>query len=112
MPDATSLNRPLGSEEDASELGELVEDERASDTAGEVMRDMETEGLQAAIDGLPERHRYVLVRRYGLDDQKPATLAELSEELGISRERVRQLQRETERMLRNGEYGRVLGTAA
>ena len=112
MPDATSLNQPLGSDADASELGDLVEDERASDTAGEVMREMETEGLQAAIERLPERHRYVLVRRYGLDDQESATLAELSEELKVSRERVRQLQREAERMLRNGEYGRALGAAA
>jgi RNA polymerase primary sigma factor len=112
MSDASSLNRPLGSEEDGSELGELVEDERASDTVGEVMREMETEGLQAAIERLPERHRYVLVRRYGLDDQESATLAELSEELKVSRERVRQLQREAERMLRNGEYGRALGAAA
>src|ERR671932_667045 len=112
MPDATSLNRPLSSEEDASEIGELVEDERASDTAGEVMHEMESEGLQTAIEGLPDRHRYVLVRRYGLDDPKPATLAELSEELKISRERVRQLQREAERMLRNGEYGRAFGAAA
>ncbi len=112
MPDAGSLNRPLGSEEDGPELGELVEDERASDLAGEVMHEMETEGLQAAIEGLPERHRDVLVRRYGLDDQKPATLAELSEELKVSRERVRQLQREAERMLRNGEYGRAFGAAA
>ena len=112
MPDAGSLNRPLGSEEDGPELGELVEDERASDPVGEVMHEMETEGLQAAIEGLPERHRDVLVRRYGLDDQKPATLAELSEELKVSRERVRQLQREAERMLRNGESGRALGAAA
>src|SRR5215203_3453875 len=74
MPDAGSLNQPLSSEADSSELGELVEDERASDTAGEVMREMETQGLQAAIEGLPERHRHVLVRRYGLDDQKAATL--------------------------------------
>src|SRR5215217_4144688 len=112
MPDAGSLNRPLGSEEDGSELGELVEDERASDTAGEVMHEMETEGLQAAMEGLPERHRQVLVRRYGLDDQKPATLAQLSEELKVSRERVRQLQREAERMLRSGEYRRAFGAAA
>ena len=112
MPDATSLNRPLGTEGEASEVGELVEDERASDMAGEVMQEMETEGLQVAIEGLSERHRYVLVRRYGLDDQKPATLAELSEELKVSRERVRQLQREAERMLRGSEYGRALGTAA
>jgi RNA polymerase primary sigma factor len=113
MPDAGSLNRPMGPEEDGSELGELIEDERASDTTGEVMREIETEGLKAAIEGLPERSRHVLVRRYGLDEQKPATLAELSEELKVSRERVRQLQREAERMLRNGGgYGGALGAAA
>jgi RNA polymerase primary sigma factor len=112
MPDAGSLNQSLTSNDDSSEVGDFVEDEQASDTAGEVMREMETEGLQGAIEGLPERHRHVLVRRYGLDDQKPATLANLSEELEISRERVRQLQREAERMLRNGEYGQVFATAA
>ncbi|QIN78189.1 sigma-70 family RNA polymerase sigma factor [Rubrobacter marinus] len=112
MPDATSLNQPLGSDSDASEIGEFVEDERASDTAGEVMREMETEGLGAAIERLPERQRYVLVRRYGLDERDPATLAELSDELGVSRERVRQLQREAERMLKSGEYGHLLAGAA
>ncbi len=112
MPDAGSLNQSLTSDDDGSEVGDFVEDEQASDTAGEVMREMETQGLQGAIEVLPERHHRVLVRRYGLDDQKPATLADLSEELKISRERVRQLQREAERMLRNGEYGRALGTAA
>jgi RNA polymerase primary sigma factor len=41
IPDATtSLNGPLGPVEDASEIGEFVEDERASDTAGEVMGEM------------------------------------------------------------------------
>ena len=86
--------------------------EKASDTAGTVMREMETVHLQEAIEQLPERHWYVLVRRYGLDDRDPATLAELSDELKVSRERVRQLQREAEQMLKNGEYGSVLGNAA
>ena len=112
MPDATSLNQPMGNDADASEVGEFVEDERASDTAGEVMREMATVGLAAAIEKLPERSRHVLVRRYGLDEKDPATLAELSEELGVSRERVRQLQREAERMLKSGEYGRAIGAAA
>jgi RNA polymerase primary sigma factor len=105
MPDATSLDRPLSSDADGSELGELVEDERASDTIGAVMRGMETEWLREAMDTLSERHRHVLVRRYGLDDREPATLAELSEEMGVSRERVRQLQREAERMLARGNLG-------
>jgi RNA polymerase primary sigma factor len=112
MPDAGSLNQPLSSDGDASELGEFVEDERASDTPGEVMREIETAGLKEAIDRLPERHRRVLVARYGLGDTDSATLAQLSDELGISRERVRQLQREAERMLRTGEYGQVLNGAA
>ena len=111
MPDATSLNQPISSDETSSQLGDFVEDERASDTAGEVMREMETDHLKEAIERLPERARYVLVRRYGLDDRDPATLAELGDELEISRERVRQLQREAERILKGGEYGRILRDA-
>lgn len=76
------------------------------------MREMETAGLEQAIERLPERHRYVLLRRYGLDDRDVATLAQLSDELGISRERVRQLQREAERMLANGEFGAAFSNAA
>ena len=111
MPDATSLDQPVSSDETSSQLGDFVEDERASDTPGEVMREMETKHLKEAIERLPERARYVLVRRYGLDDQDPATLAELGDELEISRERVRQLQREAERILKGGEYGRILRDA-
>jgi RNA polymerase primary sigma factor len=111
MPDASSLNRTLSDEEGSSELGDLVEDERSSDTPGEVMREMENVQLSAAIERLPERHRDVLVRRYGLGDEEPATLARLSEELGVSRERVRQLQREAERMIKSGEFGQVLDAA-
>ncbi len=112
MPDATSLNQPLTSEDDSSELGEFVEDERASDTPGNVMRGIETSQLEEAISRLPERVRYVLVRRYGLDENNQATLAELSDELGVSRERVRQLQREAEQRLKSGEYGRALAGIA
>jgi RNA polymerase primary sigma factor len=113
LPDATSLNQALSGEEGASEIGDFVEDERASDTAGEVLREMETSGLAAAVDGLPERQRYVLVRRYGLGaDEKPATLAEISDELGVSKERVRQLQRDAERMLRERHYERAFSVAA
>jgi RNA polymerase primary sigma factor len=100
MLDATSLDKPLGSGEDAPELGSLVEDEQASDTPEVVVREMEVSWLVEAIERLPERHRRVLVRRYGLDEQEAATLLQLAEELGVSKERVRQLQREAEHMLR------------
>ena len=113
IPDATSLNQPLSSEEDSSELGDLLEDERESGVAGEVVQELEIHRVMEAVERLPERQRRVLVRRYGLDGEKPATLADLSEELGISRERVRQLQREAERSLRNEtDFGQELPAAA
>jgi RNA polymerase primary sigma factor len=106
MPGATtSLNQPLTSDEGSSELGEFVEDERSSDTPGTVMSGMETSQLGEAVDSLPELYRYVLVRRYGLDDKDPATLAELGDELELSRERVRQLQLKSVYMLNSGEIG-------
>ena len=104
MADASSIDQPVSSEDTASELGDFIEDEYASDTPGEVIREMESAGLKETIQRLPERHRHVLTRRYGLGDSEVATLATLSEELGISRERVRQLQREAERILKVGSY--------
>jgi RNA polymerase primary sigma factor len=113
IPDATSLNQPLSSDAGSSELDDFVEDERESGADGEVVRELETRRLIESVAGLPERQRRILVRRYGLDSEKPATLADLSEELEISRERVRQLQREAERALRNeGEYVQELPAAA
>jgi RNA polymerase primary sigma factor len=100
LPDATSLDKPLGSGEDASELGNLVEDQASSDVSEAVVRDLEVGWLGEAIWRLPQRHRRVLVKRYGLDEDQTATLAHLAEELGVSKERVRQLQREAEHMLR------------
>jgi len=111
-PDAsTSLNQPLTSEEGSSELGELVEDERSSDTPGTVMSEMESSQLGEVIDRLPERYRHVLVRRYGLDDKDPATLAELGDELELSCERVRQLQLQAIKRLNSGEFGSALRAA-
>ena len=72
---------------------------------------METSQLGEAIDGLPERYRYVLVCRYGLDDKVSATLAELVAELELSREWVRELQLKAVHMLKSGEFGSTLRAA-
>lgn len=112
MTDTTSLNQSLTSDEGSSELGELVEDERASDTLSMVLSEMEDSQLEKAIDRLPERLRYVLVCRYGLGGKNPLTLDEVSDELEISRERVRQLQMQAQRLLRRGEFGKTLRAAS
>ncbi len=104
MPDATSLDLPVGAEE-TSRIGDFVEDERVSDASDEALGSLETARLQKAIELLPDRVRYVLVRRYSLDDGKPTTIAALSRELGLSKERVRDLQRNAEHALRASGCG-------
>ena len=102
--DVISLNKALGSEEGASELGDLIEDASVSETPDEaVIRKTEATELRTVIEQLPERARHVLVRRYGLDGREKGTLRELAEELDISRERVRQIQSKTECLLQIGE---------
>ena len=103
IPDATSLDELVPNGDGASSLGDLIAGEEASDAPDAVVvREMEATGLREAIELLPEKARYVLVRRYGLDDRDPPTLAELAAELELSRERVRQLQREAEQLLKTG----------
>jgi len=101
LPDATSLDRPVSAEEGAARMGELVADEQASRVAEKVVEETEKALLFETLARLPERARRVLVGRHGLDGGEPATLKELAQELGVSRERVRQLQREAEHRLRS-----------
>jgi RNA polymerase primary sigma factor len=108
MQDAASLDQPVSVEDTAPSLGDSVEDEQVSDILGAAMHELEMAQLKEAIEGLSERIRYVLVRRYGLDGAEPATLVELGDELNLTRERVRQLQNRAERMLRIGECGKSL----
>jgi RNA polymerase primary sigma factor len=102
VPDATSLDKPVSSEDDASRLEDFIADETVLDVPEAVIEEMEAAWLREAIGRLPQKARYVLVRRYGLDDRDPLTLAELAAELELSRERVRQLQREAEFLLKSG----------
>src|ERR671913_229109 len=87
IPDATSFNQPLSSEEGSSEVGDLVEDERESGMIGEVVRELETPRFRDPAGHPPGPRRGAPARRYGLDGEMPATLADLSEELHVSRER-------------------------
>ena len=102
VPDAASLSKPVSSEDESSRLEDLIVDETLCDVPDAVIEEMEAAWLREAVGRLPQKARYVLVRRYGLDDRDPPTLAELAAELKLSRERVRQLQREAEFLLKSG----------
>jgi len=73
----------------------------APDPTEEVEKEVTRDVLHDLVDQLPPRLRQVIIGRYGLGDQSPRTLQELGRELGLSRERVRQLQQEALAWLRH-----------
>ncbi len=87
----TSLDRPIGDDGDAS-LGDLFAGEAASPEE-EVTVSLERSALARAVDALPEREQQVVKWRYGLNgDSDPASLEEIGRRLGLTRERVRQIE--------------------
>ncbi len=86
-----SLNEPVDSEGD-SELGDLLEQTGLPDTDELLLRESFSRALSDALAELPARERKVLELRFGLDDDQPKTLREIGEVMGLSRERVRQIE--------------------
>jgi RNA polymerase primary sigma factor len=86
----TSLDRPLGEEEDAA-FGDLLPSEGPT-PEDEVHISLRTEALRAALDELPDRERKVVELRYGIAGSEPTPLREIGRQLGITPERVRQIE--------------------
>ena len=86
----TSLDRPLGEEEDAA-FGDLLPASGPT-PEDEVHISLRTEALQAALDELPDRERQVVELRYGIAGAEPTPLREIGRQLGITPERVRQIE--------------------
>src|SRR5215216_1963107 len=86
----TSLDRPLGEEEDAS-FGDLLQSD-APAPEDEVHISLRTDALHSALEELPERERKVVEMRYGIAGREPTPLREIGRELGITPERVRQIE--------------------
>jgi len=90
---STSLDQPVGEQEDAV-FGDFVAGDGPS-PEDEVEITLRSQALAAALGVLTERDRAVLVLRYGLDDAEPKTLEEIGKRLGLTRERVRQIEMES-----------------
>jgi RNA polymerase nonessential primary-like sigma factor len=92
----SSLDAPLSESDDRALIEQLA-------VEGDAAKTDEVSGVRIAgwIAQLPERQRLVLERRFGLNDHGVQTLAEIAGELGLTRERVRQIQTEALKRLRN-----------
>ena len=86
-----SLNSPTG-DDDSTEFGDSVSDEKAQ-TPFELFRDKDLlSDMDGLLNVLDQRERTLIFRRFGLDGERPRTLEEVGKDLGVTRERIRQLQ--------------------
>ena len=102
-----SLELPIGAEGEA-ELVDLIEDEDAPRPPDTADRHFLREALEEALLTLPAREAKILKLRFGLQDGRSHTLGEIGQKFGLTRERIRQLEKRALRQLRHPRRFRPL----
>ncbi|ALG84644.1 sigma-70 family RNA polymerase sigma factor [Gordonia phthalatica] len=105
--DPVSLDMPVGNDEEAP-LGDFIEDAEATSAETVVIANLLHSDIRTVLSTLDEREMQVITMRYGLDDGQPRTLDQIGRAFGLSRERVRQIEREVMGKLRQGDRAEKL----
>ncbi|MFL5883980.1 MAG: sigma-70 family RNA polymerase sigma factor [Thermoleophilaceae bacterium] len=96
-----SLETPVGAGEGETRLADFIEDSGEDAPLEVVSKDMRQDDLETALRTLQWRERRVLELRYGLSSEEPMTLEAIGGEVGVTRERVRQIESRTLSKLKN-----------
>jgi RNA polymerase primary sigma factor len=109
--DPVSLESPVGTGDESAELADFIADDVDDRPLEVVARQLRDADVLAVLDSLSERERSVIELRYGLAGRGPLTLEEIGKVIGLTRERVRQIEVQTLHMLRDsGRAGSLEGT--
>ena len=98
--DTTSLEKPVGDEED-SLLGDFIEDTSQPSPVDQASKQLLKENIEEVLESLSDREARVLKMRFGLDGYRPMTLEEVGREFGVTRERIRQIEAKALRKLKH-----------
>jgi RNA polymerase sigma factor (sigma-70 family) len=99
-----SIQTPIG-DESGSEFGDLIEDDDSAPVIDIITARIRQDLLWARIDALPSREAEIIRMRFGLGDGDPMTFDEVGAVFGVSRERIRQIEKRALKMLRCEELG-------
>ena len=107
MKDTTSLDIMVGDDEDTT-VGSFIEDESVVPAFAAIEENDRTTAIRKILDTLNDREKMVIVRRFGIGLDRAETLDEIGKELGLSRERIRQIEAAALRKLRNPRRANLL----
>jgi len=105
--DDVSLSAAVG-DDGSLELGDTLEQETIPSVELELIRSSFEQRIQAMVGDLEEKEREVIRMRFGLDGEEPRTLQEIGEALGLSRERIRQIESKAKEKLRRSREAQGL----
>ena len=102
-----SLEKPVGEDQD-SELGDFIEDDVSLTPSEETAHNLLAEKMEQVLATLTPREARILRLRFGLHDGRAYTLKEVGAKFGLTRERIRQIERKALRRLRHPSRSRQL----
>ncbi len=94
-----SLDTPIGDEEDTT-FKDFLKGEGTAEVEEKVVQEELKQSIQEMLEQLTPQEKKIIIMRFGLDGNEPKTLREIGEKLGISRERVRQLETRAKKKMR------------
>ena len=107
MKDTTSLDVTIGDDEDAT-IGSFVEDESVAESFEQIDNENQYNVLHEVLNTLSNREKDVILRRFGIGFERAETLEEIGKSLHLSRERIRQIEADAMRKLRNPRRAALL----
>src|SRR5258708_10827074 len=108
-----SLEIPVGTDSNSKSIGDFIEDKSISSPAQNVFHQLRSEKLKKLIAELNDKEQKVILMRFGFDEDRPRTLEQAGTLLGVTRERIRQIEEKALQKIRsfmksNGEEYREL----
>lgn len=104
-PQTIAIEMPVG---DDSEFGDFIEDDQSPTPDDAIHSIMLTDTLERILGKLLPREAQILKLRFGLEGEPPQTLEQVGQVMGLSRERIRQIERQALRQLRQPQFANML----